>query len=80
MGSQKRHRGLIRQWRLLRALQVARLGLSWRQLIEAADEQVHLRTIRRDIDTLTFAGFPIDVESREGGEATRIILRERTLH
>lgn len=72
-----RQRGLIRQWRIVRALESARLGLTWRQLIEVAEEPVHERTIRRDIDTLTFAGFPIDVESNSGGDTTRIVMRKR---
>lgn len=76
MAGTLRNRGLVRQWRLLRALEASRFGLSWQQLCDAADERVHLRTIRRDIDTLTFAGFPIDVESHEGGETARIILRK----
>ena len=80
MAGTLRQRGLVRQWKLLRALQAARLGLTWGELIEAADERVHKRTIYRDIDTLTFAGFPIDVESKQGGESTRIVLRERVLH
>jgi predicted DNA-binding transcriptional regulator YafY len=66
---------LIRQWKIVRALESARLGLSWSELIATADEPVSERTIRRDIDTLTFAGFPIDVESRQGGETTRIVMR-----
>lgn len=61
MGSVKRQRGLIRQWRLIRALGAARLGLTFQQLQDAAEEPVCLRTIRRDVDTLTIAGFPIDV-------------------
>lgn len=72
----KRYRGLIRQWKLLRALDAAHpRGLSWAQLIAAADEPVHLRTIRRDIDTLTFAGFPVDVVSLPDGP--KVYLRQQ---
>ena len=77
MAKSERQRGLIRQWRLVRALESARMGLSWRQLMAAGEDCVHVRTIRRDIDTLTCAGFPIDVESNVGGESTRVILRQR---
>ena len=82
MGSAKRYRGLIRQWRLVRALQKARMGMTFKQLVEAADEPVCLRTIRRDVDTLTFAGFPIDVESGQPGTRSeaRIYLREWTVN
>ena len=82
MGSHRRYRGLIRQWRLVRALQKARFGLTFRQLIEVAEEPVSLRTVRRDVDTLTFAGFPIDVESGQPGTRTeaKIYLREWTTH
>lgn len=69
-----RQRGLIRQWKIVRALTAARLGLTWKQLQEVAEEPVHPRTLRRDIDTLTFAGFPIDVRSHDGGETTRIVM------
>ena len=77
MGLAGRNRGLVRQWKLLLALDAAVCGLSWAQLIAAAQERVSERTIRRDIDTLTFAGFPIDVESRAGGVTARIFLRRK---
>ena len=77
MGLTGRNRGLVRQWKLLLALDAAPRGLSWAQLMVAADELVSLRTLRRDIDTLTFAGFPIDVESNEGFQTTRIFLRRQ---
>jgi predicted DNA-binding transcriptional regulator YafY len=60
-GGAPRNRGLIRQWKLVRSLMAARLGLTFAQLIEAAEEPVTMRTIRRDVDTLTLAGFPVDV-------------------
>ena len=76
MGATKRNRGLIRQWRLVRALSVARLGMTFAQLTEAANEPVSVRTIRRDIDTLTFAGFPVDVVTQ--WPHTKVYLRRRT--
>lgn len=75
MSMPPRNRGLIRQWKIVRALESARLGLTWKQLIEAGEDRVHERTIRRDVDTLTFAGFPIDVESNFGGDTSRIYMR-----
>lgn len=75
-----RQRGLIRQWRLVRALQAARMGLTFDQLREAAEDAVHLRTIRRDVDTLTFAGFPIDVVTGDSMGGTRVRLLDRSIH
>lgn len=75
-----RQRGLIRQWRLVRALQASRLGLTFAQLREASEDAACMRTIRRDIDTLFFAGFPIDVESGENIDATKVFLRDRSIH
>jgi predicted DNA-binding transcriptional regulator YafY len=75
---QTRQRGLIRQWKLLLALDRARHGLTWEQLRVAADEPVSMRTIYRDIDTLTFAGFPVDVKTGGGRETfSRIQLRRQ---
>ena len=79
MSKELRNRGLVRQWKLVRALEQSRLGLSWSQLKDAGEDTVHLRTIRRDIDTLTLAGFPIAVQSNNGGETTRIYM-ERSVH
>ena len=78
MAGHKRHRGLIRQWRLLRALQKARLGMTFDQLIAAADEPVCERTIRRDVDTFIFAGFPIDVVTQ--WPHTKVYLRDWTVN
>ena len=73
-----RQRGLIRQWKLLQALEAVQpRGLSWVQLIAAADESVCERTVRRDIDTLTIAGFPVDVVSLPAG--AKVYLRQRLL-
>lgn len=76
----KRNRGMVRQWRLLRALQKTRCGLTFRQLREAAEEAVCERTIRRDVDTLELAGFPIDVVSGERIEQTKVYLRDWTIN
>lgn len=78
MAGIRRQRGLIRQWRLVRALSAARLGLTFQQLQDAADETVSLRTIRRDVDTLTIAGFPIDVVTQWPNP--KVYLRQWRVH
>lgn len=80
MAGHKRHRGLIRQWRLVRALQKARYGMTFMELADAAEESVSLRTIRRDIDTLTLAGFPVDVDSGDGGPGAFARIYWRSIH
>jgi len=78
MGLTPRNRGLIRQWRLVRALAASKAGLTFKQLRDVADEPVCDRTIRRDVDTLTFAGFPIDVVS-DFGNGSKVYLRDWSL-
>lgn len=73
-----RQRGLIRQWQLLRALERAPRGLTFAQLQQVPDEPASLRTIRRDVDTLTIAGFPVDVVTQE--PATKVYLRDQVVH
>jgi predicted DNA-binding transcriptional regulator YafY len=52
-----RNSELIRQWEILREIDSARTGASIARLAEKRD--VHPRTIRRDIDALVRAGFPL---------------------
>jgi predicted DNA-binding transcriptional regulator YafY len=52
-----RNTELIRQWQILRAIDAARNGMSIAKL--AADRDVHQRTIRRDLEALQKAGFPL---------------------
>lgn len=78
-----RQRGLVRQWKLVQALQGSRRGMTFAQLRDAANEPVSERTIRRDIDTLTFAGLPVDVESGVAGPAAmpaKVFWREESVH
>lgn len=76
-----RNRGLIRQWRIVRALQASRLGLTFAQLQDVAEDGAVIRTIRRDIDTLTIAGFPIDVQSGKRWESqAKVFWREETVN
>lgn len=58
------------------------MGLTFPQLIGAADEVVCERTIRRDVDTLTFAGFPIDVVTGDycGTVPTRVFWRKESIN
>ncbi len=74
MGQVKRQRGLIRQWQLVRALEAHPRGMTFRQLQQVPDEAACLKTIRRDIDTLTIAGFQIDVVT--GENTTKVYLRQ----
>ena len=61
----ERHSEIVRQWRLLVALESASRGLTLAQLGEAAADGVTERTIRRDLEALTQAGFPIESERRD---------------
>ena len=61
----ERHGEIVRQWRLLVALESASRGLTLAHLGEAAADGVTERTIRRDLEALTQAGFPIESERRD---------------
>jgi len=50
---------LIRQWRLLRAIEASRHGRSARQLHEEVADLGSPRTVCRDLETLQGAGFPL---------------------
>jgi predicted DNA-binding transcriptional regulator YafY len=52
-----RNSELIRQWEILRAIDAARGGIPVAKL--AATRAVHPRTIRRDLEALAKAGFPL---------------------
>ena len=52
-----RNSELVRQWEILREIDGARTGIPIAKL--AAVRRVHPRTIRRDLDALARAGFPI---------------------
>jgi predicted DNA-binding transcriptional regulator YafY len=52
-----RNTEVIRQWEILREIDGARIGITIAKL--AASRGVHQRTIRRDIDALCSAGFPL---------------------
>ena len=59
-----RNAELIRQWEILREVDAARTGICVTRL--AAARGVHSRTIRRDIDALSRAGFPLYDERVNG--------------
>ena len=55
---------VVRQWEILRAIDGARHGIGVAKL--AAEYDVHQRTIRRDLDALCRAGFPLFDEKVNG--------------
>lgn len=72
---------LIRQWRLLRAVEASRLGRTAAELHDEVSELGSLRTVYRDLEALQGAGFPLyqDDEGRwrllspsEGGPAVPV--------
>ena len=52
-----RNAEIIRQWEILRAIDATPTGLSVARL--AAEREVHPRTIKRDLEALCGAGFPL---------------------
>jgi predicted DNA-binding transcriptional regulator YafY len=59
-----RNAELVRQWQILRALDAARNGIAIATLAE--ERGVHPRTIRRDLDALCRAGFPLYDDDSSG--------------
>jgi predicted DNA-binding transcriptional regulator YafY len=59
-----RNSEVIRQWEILRAIDAARSGIPLAKLASA--HHVHQRTIRRDIEALSKAGFPLYDEKVDG--------------
>ena len=59
-----RNTELIRQWEILRDVDAARNGISAAKLAAARD--VHPRTIRRDLEALARAGFPLYDDKSNG--------------
>lgn len=62
----ERHGEIVRQWRILLALEGAAHGMTLAEIQEAAGEGVSDRTIRRDLDALGQAGFPVEADKRDG--------------
>lgn len=63
--ARERNREIVRQWQVVRAIEEARLGKTIAEL--AAEFSVHQRTIRRDLEALQRAGFPLYDDKRDGG-------------
>lgn len=59
-----RNSELVRQWEILREIDAARTGIAIAKL--ASVRKVHPRTIRRDLDALCRAGFPLYDEKVTG--------------
>ena len=59
-----RNAEVIRQWEILRTIDAARAGISIAKL--AAEREVHPKTIRRDLEALCRAGFPLYDEKING--------------
>lgn len=62
----ERHSEIVRQWRLLLALEGKSRGLTLMEAQHEAGDGVSDRTIRRDFEALTQAGFPIETGKRDG--------------
>jgi predicted DNA-binding transcriptional regulator YafY len=62
----ERHSEIVRQWRILLALESRARGLTLAEAQEIAGDGVSDRTIRRDLDALAQAGFPIETGKRDG--------------
>jgi len=66
-----RNAAIVRQWKILRELDVKRHGLTVEQLMDVTQDEdfgrhVVRRTLYRDIDAIERAGFPLMTEVRDG--------------
>ncbi|MCC7032900.1 MAG: WYL domain-containing protein [Acidobacteria bacterium] len=71
----ERHAEIVRQWRILLALEGRARGLALSDLQDTAGEGVSERTIRRDLAALAQAGFPIE-STRVDGRTRYTLNRE----
>jgi predicted DNA-binding transcriptional regulator YafY len=68
----ERHGEIVRQWRILLALESRARGLTLAEAQELAGDGVSDRTIRRDLDALAQAGFPVETDKRDGKTIFRL--------
>ena len=68
-----RNSELVRQWEILRDIDAARTGIGVTRLAEKRG--VHTRTIRRDLDALARAGFPLFAEKVNGSSTWKLNAR-----
>ena len=68
-----RNSEVIRQWEILREIDGARVGLTIAKL--ASSRRVHPRTIRRDLDALCAAGFPLYDDTINGSPVWKLKVR-----
>ena len=68
-----RNSEMTRQWQVLRDIDAARTGITIPKL--AAAREVHQRTIRRDLDALSGAGFPLYDEKVNGSTMWKLRAR-----
>lgn len=68
-----RNSEMTRQWQVLRDIDGARTGITIPKL--AAARNVHPRTIRRDLDALSCAGFPLYDEKVNGSTMWKLRTR-----
>jgi predicted DNA-binding transcriptional regulator YafY len=71
----ERHTEIVRQWRLLLALEGRSRGMTLSEAKDEAGDGVSERTIRRDFEALAQAGFPIETAKRDG-KTTFLLNRE----
>lgn len=72
----ERHAEIVRQWKVIRSLESKARGLTLAALREAVGGDVTERTIRRDLDALSQAGFTIQARKRDDGKTIYRLDRE----
>jgi predicted DNA-binding transcriptional regulator YafY len=71
----ERHAEIVRQWKILRTLESRARGMTLAALRDAVGD-VTERTIRRDLDALSQAGFQIGTRKREDGKTVHKLDRD----
>ncbi|MFQ5780493.1 MAG: helix-turn-helix transcriptional regulator [Nitrospiria bacterium] len=68
----------IRQWTILKLLE-ANKRITLRQIGDALANPCHERTLRRDLDALSLAGFPLYSEREDGKRYWKLLDRHKTV-